>query len=159
MLAGIQQTKLPNPQASWPLTLRLDGFPSLIPPPHPNISDLSQIQQEPDETVHHYWARFLLVMKRIKDCHEESAISIFWNNCTDKGIINTISHREVTRFVDLATIVQKYCTMESAWKTETRFWDNPALNTTPVRNKRARHTQAPGLKTKSKNPLKGTEPY
>ena len=71
-------------------------------------------------------------MDRIKDCREESAISIFCNNCTDKGIINATSHREVTRFADLATIVQKYCAMESVWKTETRFWDNPALNTTLV---------------------------
>ena len=78
----------------------------MIPPAHPNISDLSRIRQEPDETVHHYWARFLLVMNRIKDCREESAISIFCNNCTDKGIINAISRREVTRFADLATIVQ-----------------------------------------------------
>ena len=136
MLESVQQTKLTNPEASWPLSLRLGGAPNLVPPTHPNTSDLSQIRQEPDETVHHYWARFLLVMNRIKDCREESVISIFYNNCTDKGIINAISRCEVRRFVDLATIVQKYCAMESAWKTETRFWDNPALNTTPVRNKR-----------------------
>ena len=73
--------------------------------------------------------------------------------------MNAISRREVTRFTDLATIVQKYYVMESAWKTKTMFWDNPALNTTLVRNKRVRHTQAPGLKPKSKKPLKGTEPY
>ena len=77
----------------------------MIPPAHPNISDLSRIRQEPDETVHHYWARFLLVMNRIKDCCEESAISIFCNNCTDKGTMNAISHREVTCFIDLATIL------------------------------------------------------
>ena len=127
----------------------------MIPPAHPNISDLSRIRQEPDETVHHYWARFLLVMNRIKDCREESVISTFCNNCMDKGIINAISHRKVTRFADLGIIVQKYCAMESAWKTETRFWDNPALNTTQVRNKRVRHTQAPGLKTKKQKTPKG----
>ena len=120
----------------------------MIPPAHANISDLSRIRQEPDEIVHHYWARFLLVMNRIKDCCEESAISIFCNNCTDKGIMNAISRREVTRFVDLATIIQKYCAVESARNTETRFWDSPALTTTLVRSKRVRHTQAPGLKTK-----------
>ena len=76
-LESIQQTKLPNPEASWPLSLRSSGVPNLIPPAHPNISDLSQIRQEPDETVHRYWARFLLVMNRIKDCREKSAISIF----------------------------------------------------------------------------------
>ena len=113
-LDNIQQSKLPNPENSRPLSLRLGGVSNLIPPAHPNISDLSQIRQEPDETVHHYWARFLLVMNRIKDCREESAISIFCNNCTDKGIINAISRREVTRFADLATVVQKYCAMESA---------------------------------------------
>ena len=84
LLESVQQTKLPNPEASWPLSLRSGGVPNLIPPAHPNISDLSQIRQEPDETVHHYGARFLLVMNRIKDCREESAISIFCNNCTDK---------------------------------------------------------------------------
>ena len=154
-LDDLQQSKLPNPETPRPLSLRLGGVPNLIPPTHPNTSDLSQIRQEPDETVHHYWARFLLVMDRIKDCHEESAISIFCNNCTDKGIMNAISRRKVTRFADLATIVRKYCAMESAWKTETRFWDNPALNTTLVRNKRVHHAQAPGSKTKKQKPPKG----
>ena len=94
-------------------------------------------------------------MNRIEDCREEDAISFFCNNCTDIGILNAISHCEVTRFAGLATIVQKYCAMESAWKTETRFWDNPALNSTQVRNKRVRHTQAPGLKTKKQKTPKG----
>ena len=55
----------------------------------------------------------------------------------------------------LLVIVQKYCAMESAWKTETRFWDNPALNTTPVRNKRVHYRQAPGLNTKKQKPSIG----
>ena len=93
----------------------------LIPPTHPNISDLSKIRQKPDETVHHYWARFLLVRNRIRDCHKEDAISIFCNNCTDKGILNAISRRDITRFADLASIVRKYCAMESACKTEIKF--------------------------------------
>ena len=76
-----------------------------IPPTHPNIHDLSQIRQEPEEIVHHYWVRFLLVMNRIKDCRKEDAISFFCNNCTDKGILNAISHRDITRFADLASIV------------------------------------------------------
>ena len=49
LLGSTQQTKLPNPEASWPLSLRSGGVPNLIPPAHPNISDLSQIRQEPDE--------------------------------------------------------------------------------------------------------------
>ena len=45
--------------------------------------------------------------------------------------------------------------MESAWKTEISFWDNPALNTTPVRNKRVHHRQAHGLNTKKQKPSIG----
>ena len=75
LLDDIQQSKLP-PETFRPLSLKLGRVPDLIPPAHPNISDLSQIRQEPTETVHHYWARFLLVMDRIKDCREESAILI-----------------------------------------------------------------------------------
>ena len=94
-------------------------------------------------------------MDMIKDCREESAISIFCNNCTDKGLMNAISCREITCFADLASIVQKYCMMESSWKTETKFWDNPAPNTTLVRNKRVHHAQAPGTKIKKQKPPKG----
>ena len=136
-LDNIQEPKLPSSETSWPLSLRLDGVPNLIPPAHPNISELSQVRQEPDETVHHYWARFLLVMNRIKDCREEDAISFFCNNCTDKGILNAISRRDIAHFTDLAAIVQKYCAMESAWKTQTEFWDSMTLTKTFVRTKRA----------------------
>src|SRR3954462_10780229 len=101
-------------------------------PACPTLSDLSQIRHMPEETVHHYWARFLLLMNRTKDYREEDAISIFCSNCTDKGILNAIRRRNITRFADLASIVQKYCAMESAWKTEIKFWDNPALNSNPV---------------------------
>ena len=120
-LDNIQEPKLPSLETSWPLSLRLDGVPDLIPPAHPNTSDLSQIQQEPAETVHHYWARFLLAMDRIKDCREEDAISLFCNNCMDKGILNAISRRDIAHFADLAAIVRKYCAMESAWKTQKNF--------------------------------------
>ena len=92
--------------------------PEFIPPTRPDICDLSQIRQEPAETVHHYWARFLLVMDRIKDCREENAISIFCNNCTDNGILNAISRRDIAHFADLAAIVRKYCAMESLRKTK-----------------------------------------
>ena len=94
-------------------------------------------------------------MDRIKDCREENTIKIFCNNCTDKGILNAIGRRKITRFTDLASIVRKYCAMESSRKTENQFWDNPAPNTTPVRNKRVHHTQAPDAKTKKQKPHKG----
>src|SRR3954464_15644822 len=50
----------------------------------------------------------------------------------------------------MASIEQKYCAMESARKTEIKFWDNPALNSNPVRIKRAHYSKAPGLNKKSK---------
>ena len=70
-----------------------------------DLRDLSQIRQEPTEIVHHYWARFLLVMNMIEDCREEDAISFFCNNCTNIGILNAISHCEITCFANLASIV------------------------------------------------------
>src|SRR3954464_7809941 len=89
-------------------------------------------------------------MHRIKQCLEGDAISTFCNNCTDKGILNAISRRNITRFADLASIVQKYCAMESAWKTKSKFWDSPALNSNPVRIKRAHYGKPSGLNKKSK---------
>ena len=113
-LDNVQQSKLPNSETFRPLSLKMGRVPDSITPTHPNICDLCQIRQDPAETVLHYWARFLLVMDKIKDCREENAISIFCNNCTDKGILNTVSRREITCFADLASIVQKYCAMGSA---------------------------------------------
>ena len=52
-------------------------------------------------------------MNKVKDCREEDAISFFCNNCTDKGILNAISRRDIAHFADLAAIVRKYCVMES----------------------------------------------
>ena len=94
-------------------------------------------------------------MNKVKDCREEDAVLFFCNNCMDKGILNTISRRDITRFVDLASIVRKYCAMESARKTETKFWDNPALKASPVRNKRVHHRQTPGSSTKKQKPSTG----
>jgi len=112
-LNNVQESKLPNLETSWPLNLLSGKVPDLNPPAHPTIRDLSQIRQVPGETIHHYWARFLLVMNRIKDCREEEAISFFCNHCMDIGILNAISCREITRFADLASIVRKYCATES----------------------------------------------
>ena len=53
-------------------------------------------------------------MNKIKDCREEDAISFFWNNCTDKGVLNAISRHDIAYFADLVAIVWKYCAMESA---------------------------------------------
>ena len=104
-LNNVQESKLPNSETSWPLNLISGKVPDLNPPAHPTIRDLSQIRQEPGETVHHYWARFLLVMKMIKDCCEKEAISFFCNNYTDIGILNAISRREITCFANLTCIV------------------------------------------------------
>ena len=126
------EPELPKLEIPRPLDPRSGEGSDSIPPTHPNISNLSHIRQEPQEIVHHYWARFLLAMNKVKDYREEDTILFFCNNCTDKGILNAINRREITRFADLASIVRKYCAMESAWKTETNFWDNPALNTNQV---------------------------
>ena len=82
--------------------------------------------------VHRYWARFLLVLNKVKDCRQEDAISLFYKNCTNKGILNAIRCHDIVHFAYLAAIVQKYYVMESAWKTQTEFWDSPALTKTFV---------------------------
>ena len=53
-LNNVQENKLPSSEISWPLSLRSGEVPDLNTPAHPNIRDLSQIRQEPTETVHHY---------------------------------------------------------------------------------------------------------
>ena len=94
-------------------------------------------------------------MNKVKDCREEDAVSFFCNNCTYKGILNALSRRDISRFVDLASIVRKYCAMESACKTEIKFSDNPALNTNPVTNKRVHYQNTPGLTAKKQKPSMG----
>ena len=81
--------------------------------------------------VHHFWARFRLFKDRIKDCHDEDAISLFCRNCTDDGILNAINRHRVSHFANLATRVQKYCIMESAWKTQAASWELP-VSTKPL---------------------------
>ena len=82
-------------EASLPLGPRSGQDSDSNPPTHPDLSNLSHIRQEPQEIVHHYWARFLLVINRVKDCREADAISLFCKNCTDKGILCAISRRDI----------------------------------------------------------------
>ena len=104
-LGNIPEPELPSSETPLPLGLRSGQGLDLNLPTHPDTSDLSHIRQEPQETVHHFWARFLLVMNKVKDCREEDAILFFCNNCTDKGILIAINRREITRFADLASKV------------------------------------------------------
>ena len=92
LLGNIPESELPNSETPPPLGLRSGQGLDLNLPTLPNTSDLSHIRQETQEKVHHFWARFLLVMSKVKDYREEDAISFFCKNCTDKGILNAISH-------------------------------------------------------------------
>ena len=154
-MGNILEPKLPSSEVPLPLGLRSGQGSDLNPPTHPDTSNLSHIRQQSQETVHHFWARFLLVMSMVKDCREEDAISFFCKNCTDKGILNTISRRDISDFPDLAAIVQKYCAMESAWKTQAKFWDPPTLTKPLVRTKRVRSRKSPNTITKRQRPSIG----
>ena len=99
---NIPESILPRSETPRPLGLRSGRGSDSNPPTHPDINDLSHITQEPHETIHHYWARFLLVMNKVKGCREEDAVSLFYNTCTDKGIPNALSRRDISRFADLA---------------------------------------------------------
>ena len=79
-LGNIPEPELPSSEAPLPLGLRSGQGLDLNLPTHPDTSDLSHIRQEPQETLHHFWARFLLVMSKVKDCREEDAISFFCKN-------------------------------------------------------------------------------
>ena len=107
-LGNIPEPELLNSEASCPLDLGLGQDSNSKPPVHPDSFNLSHIRQEPQETVHHYSARFLLVINRVKDCREEDAILLFCQKCMDKGILNAISPRDIVHFANLAAIVQKY---------------------------------------------------
>ena len=111
------------------------------------------IQQQSQETVHHFWARFLLVKDKVKDCRDEDAISAFRKNCLNEGILNAINRRRILHFADLATIVQKYSAMESAWKDQAACWE-PSVPTQPqVQAKRAHSRDTPSLIAKKHKPI------
>ena len=115
-------------EPSVPPGVRSNQNPDSANDTHSDLNRLSCIRQEPQETVHRYWARFLLALNKVEDCHKEDIVSLFCKNCMNKGLLNAISRRDIVRFTDLATIVQKYYAMESAWKTQTEFWDSMALD-------------------------------
>ena len=123
------------------------------PPTHPGISALRGIQQQYKETAHHFWARFLLVKYKIEDCDDEDAIIEFRSNCTDEGILHAINRCRISHFADLATIVYKYCTMESAWKTQAACWELPVSTQSLVQVKRTHPSGTPDPMTKKYKPI------
>ena len=85
--------------------------------------------------THHFWARFLLIKNKIKDCYNDDAVSVFCRNCTNEGIVNALNRCRIQHFIELAQIVQKYCMMESAWKGQTARWEPPAFKQLTGREK------------------------
>jgi hypothetical protein len=84
----------------------------------PSIWELAYIKQQPGETVHNFWAKFLLVKDRMMDCCDQEIIATFRHNCRDEGILNTLARRHVQNFTELSDPIRKYCAMESAWKAQ-----------------------------------------
>ena len=113
------------------------------------------IKQQSQEKVHHFWARFLLVKDKVKDCHDEDAISTFCKNCADEGILNAINQRRILKFADLATIVQKYCTMEGAWETLATRGNRQSQPNFPYRRKGRTLVARPIQQSKNTKPLHG----
>ena len=131
-LGGIPDSELLSSEPPAPLGVGSDQNTDLANNTYLDLKCLSRIRQEPQETVHHYWARFHLALNKVKDCGEENMVSLFCKNCTDEWLLNAISRRDIVCFTDLAIIVRKYCAMESTWKTQTEFWDSTALTKTFV---------------------------
>ena len=117
------------------------------------------IKQKSQETVHHFWARFLLVKNKVKDCRDEDMIAAFRNNCADEGILNTINRRRILKFANLATIVQKYSAMESAWKTQAARWEPSVPTQLILQAKRMHPRGTPSQTSKNINPLRCTAPF
>ena len=103
--------------------------------------------------VHHFWATFLLVKDKIKDCRDEDAISAFRNNCADEGILNAINRHRIRKFADLATIVQKYTALESAWKTQAACWELSVPTQLLLQAKRAHPRGTPSPTVKKHKPI------
>ena len=94
---------IPKPELSGPVDLQTPDPKSgqgsdLIPPTHPDIDALMSINQKSQETVHHFWARFLLVKDKVKACRDEDVIAAFCNNYADEGILNAINRRRIPKF-------------------------------------------------------------
>ena len=81
-LVDIPEPELLSSEVSQTLDPKLGQGSDLNPPTHPDTCDLMHIRQQSQETVHHFWARFLLVKDKIKDCRDEDAISLFCKKCT-----------------------------------------------------------------------------
>ena len=82
---------------------------------------------QPQETVHHFWARFLLVKNMIKDCSDKDVVSVFHRNCTDEGVLNALDRRHIKSFTKLSQVVQKYYAMESTWRAQNTQLEPAAL--------------------------------
>ena len=76
------------------------------------------IKQLPNETVHHYWARFLLVKNRMAPGCDKEIIKAFQFNCKDEGLLNALARCRIQSFTELSDMVRKYCSMENTWRAQ-----------------------------------------
>ena len=73
------------------------------------------MQQLPDESIMHYWARFLSIKDKIPDYLE---IAAFQRGCKDKDVSNSLARRCVQTLPELSDLVSRFCAIEVAWLAE-----------------------------------------
>lgn len=82
------------------------------------------------ESMHHFWARFLLDKDRAEGHGEQEMINAFRHNCHGECILNALARRRIQTFTELSSLVLKYSALERTWQIQQMCMELRHINQT-----------------------------
>ena len=112
----------------------------------PNADDLSHIIQQPGESAHKLWYRFLTKRNQIVDCPDAEALAAFKHIIRDEWLARHLGQENLRTMAALTSLMTRFCAGEDSWLAH-RGTSYPGTseirdgNGKPRRNKNKRHNK------------------
>ena len=81
----------------------------------PDADDLSHIIQQPGESAHKLWNRFLIKKNQIVDCPDAEALAAFKHSVRDEWLARHLGQEKPKSMAALTALMTRFCVGEDSW--------------------------------------------
>ena len=81
----------------------------------PDADDLSHIIQQPGESAHKLWNKFLTKKNQIVDCTDAKALAAFKHNIRDERLARHLGQEKPRTMAALTSFMTRFCAGEDSW--------------------------------------------
>ena len=105
-----------------------------------DADDLSHIIQQPGESAHKLWNKFLTKKNQIVECPDAKALAAFKHNIRDEWLARHLGQEKPRMMAALASLMTRFCAGEDSWLAR-RGTSDPGTSEIRDGNGKPRHTK------------------